>query len=324
MKRKGLMILLIVEAAACLGFTAVSASLSGAFSAAMAFPFEQIGIGLRALSLSGRIGGAAALALYAAVCLLPVWFLLRAAGKRTLKQEDALLGVLSAVLFAVLYLMTNTGKLGGLFGDIGAAGLTVGKAVLGGTVYSVLLGYLILRALRLFLESGTEKLWKYMGTLLTLLNVLFVGVIFAGGFGEMLNSFEALRSGNVGTEDTLGMSYVFLVLKFLADALPWVLDTVTVFIALELLAAIREDRYSEQTTLTAEKLSRWCVRALAAVLLSGIGFNILQLIFAGALRTIDSNVSIPVVSVAFVLAVLLLTRIVAENRRLKSDNDLFI
>jgi hypothetical protein len=220
--------------------------------------------------------------------------------------------------------MTNTGKLGGLFGGVGDAGLAVAKAVIGGAVYSVLAGYLILRALRLFLSSGTEKLQGYLMLLLYLLSGLFILAIFGTGLKGLLDQFAALRAANAGSEDTLGWSYVFLTLKFIVDALPWALDTVTVFIALELLAAMRTDRYSEETALASARLSRWCAKALAAVVLSNIGFNALQLLFAGALRTVESTLSIPVVSVAFVLAVLLLTRIVAENRRLKSDNDLFI
>ncbi len=323
MKRKLLIALLVLEAAACIAFCAARASLSGAFTAAMAFPFEQLGMGLRALSLTGRLGAAAALALYAALSLLPAWFLLRAAGRRKLRPEDALLGVLSALLFAALYLTANPGRLGGLFGGGGDAGLAVGKAVLGGTVYSALAGYLILRALRLFSESGMERLQNYMSVLLGLLSVLFVWAIFGGALGRMLDAYAALRSGNVGNEDALGASYVFLGLKFLVEALPWALDTVAAFAAMALLSAMGTDRYSEETVLAAERLSRWCAAALAAVLLSNIGFNVLQLVFAGALRTIESSLSIPVISVAFVLAVLLFARVVAENRRLKGDNDLF-
>ena len=39
---------------------------------------------------------------------------------------------------------------------------------------------------------------------------------------------------------------------------------------------------------------------------------------------IFSNLKIPVFSVAFMLAVLLLTRFVSENKQLKDDNDMFI
>jgi hypothetical protein len=39
---------------------------------------------------------------------------------------------------------------------------------------------------------------------------------------------------------------------------------------------------------------------------------------------INGTVQIPVLTIAFVLAVLLLSRFIAENKRLKDDNDMFI
>jgi hypothetical protein len=152
---------------------------------------------------------------------------------------------------------------------------------------------------------------------------MFVGDLRQRFRKGCLDDFASLRAGK-RRDEAHSARVLFVGLKFLVDALPWALDTVTAFAAMALLSAMRADRYSEQTVLAAEKLSRWCAAALAAVLLSDIGFNVLQLVFAGALRTIDSSLSIPVISVAFVLAVLLFARVVAENRRLKGDNDLFI
>jgi len=59
MKRKILMGLLSVQALACMLFCILQTSLAGVFSAAMAFPFEQIGLGLRSLSLLNRLGNTA-------------------------------------------------------------------------------------------------------------------------------------------------------------------------------------------------------------------------------------------------------------------------
>ena len=56
MKEKHLFTLLSVEAAACVLFCILQRSLSGLFSTLIAFPFEQIGAGLRAMSLSGTVG----------------------------------------------------------------------------------------------------------------------------------------------------------------------------------------------------------------------------------------------------------------------------
>lgn len=324
MKRRLLYILLVLEAALCIAFGLAKISPGGAFSAAMAFPFEQIGMGLRLLSLTGRIGNCLALALYAAVCFLPLLFLLTVRNKRKLYKEDVLLGLLSAALFVSLYLMINTAYIGNMFGGLGDAGLTIGKVVLGGTLWSILCGYLILRVLRLSFESGTEKLQGYVSAGLFILIFLFVWAVFGVCFGEMLNSFSTLHAGNTGSEGGLGTTYVFLILRFFVDALPYILDAVTVFLALDLLAAMRTDRYSEQTEVLALHLSHWCGKALAAVVVSAVSLNLLQLIFASALRIIDSELSIPVISVLFVLAGLLFARMVSENRRLKGDNDLFI
>jgi hypothetical protein len=77
MKRRLLYALLVLEAALCITLSLAKNSFGGAFSALLAFPFEQIGLGLRLLSLTGKLGNSIALTLYAAFCLLPAFFLLR-------------------------------------------------------------------------------------------------------------------------------------------------------------------------------------------------------------------------------------------------------
>lgn len=333
MKHKTLWIILAAEAAVCIALQILQTSFSGVFTAAMAFPFEQVGLGLRALSLSGIMGDIAAWALYIAVSLAPAAVLLILVIKRSFRPEDSLLAVLSATLFAVLYLMTNPGDIARLAG--GAAGLPVGRAVLGVTVYSVLCGYLLLRLLRLFFAGGADKLQKYMAALLCLLNLLFVYLAFGECFGGLLDSLKALGGGNTGSE-VLGapalplggrrpdVSSAFLVLQYAVNALPYILNVFVVFAALRLLDELRANRYSQGSVAAAERLSRLCGAALAATVLAGIAFNLLQLMFAKVLLAVNCTVQIPVLSIAFVLAVLLLARFIAENKRLKDDNDMFV
>lgn len=148
MKQNKLYAVLAAAGVLCLAAQLGDAALPEIFTAVSAFPFEQIGLGLRALSLSGSLGNAAALALYGMVCLLPACTLLLIRRRRGLFPEDALLPVLSAALFPVLYWMINPGLLGAFLGS--AEGQPFGKAVLGVIVYSVLLGYAVLRTLRRF------------------------------------------------------------------------------------------------------------------------------------------------------------------------------
>lgn len=324
MKRKLTIGLFILEALLCAGLCLMKANLTDAFTAAVAFPFEQIGLGLRALSLSGLWGNTAALVLYLALCLLPAVLLIPISQKRRLHAEDGFLVLLSALLFVTLYEMTNPGRLGALFSASGDSGLAVGKAVLGGTIYSALVGYVVLRLLRLSFESGAEKLRKYLGALLLLLNVLFVWAIFYSGLSGLLASFASLREGNTDPAVHLGMSYAFLVLRFLTNALPYALDFVTVFIVLRLIREMAAGRYSQQAVDAANRLSKWCAGALAAVVLTSVACNVLQLFFAGTLYTLDGTLNLPLTSLLFVLAALLFARIAAENQAFKEDSDLII
>ena len=322
MKRRTFLILLGIEAVLCVVLSIIQVSFSGMFTAAMAFPFEQLGIALRGLSLPGGIGNIAAIVIYTAVSLIPAAGYLILAKKRKLHSEDGLLILLSAVLFAVLYLMINPGVINTFFGKVSE--LALSKAILGGTVYSVLCGYLILRVLNLCFGSGTEKLQKYMTILLRLLNALFVYVIFGACFSNLLDSITALRAGNTGNEHLLGASYAFLVLQYAADALPYIFNVLVVFTGLRLLGEMQADRYSDESVEAAVKLSRLCGTALAATVLTNIAFNLLQVLFARLLMVINSSLQIPIPSVVFVLAVLLLSRFIAESKQLKDDNDMFI
>ncbi|AUS97071.1 hypothetical protein CDQ84_11015 [Clostridium thermosuccinogenes] len=322
MKHKKLCVFLACEAVLCILLHSAREILPRAFTAVMAFPFEQIGLGLRALSLSGDTGNIISIVLYTTLCLIPVGILYSLKRVRRLYPEDALLAVLSIVLFAVVYMMINPGLLGPYFGD--AAGQSVTKAVLGGMVYSVLIGYAVLRILRLFFHADTGRLQKYLEILLCALNALFVYLAFGAYFSSLMDSFDALRSRNTGNEQSLGMSYLFLVLQYVVNALPYILDVLVVFAALELLDELSADRYSEAAVNASEKLSRLCGMALAVIVISNIGFNLLQLVFIKMLAVMNGSVQIPLISVAFTLAVLLLAQYIKENKQLKDDNDMFI
>lgn len=85
-----------------------------------------------------------------------------------------------------------------------------------------------------------------------------------------------------------------------------------------------QDQYSAETIAVAEQMSKQCVLVLVVTILSNIGLNLFQLLFTKSLMIHDSTVQIPISSIIFVLAVLLLTRFIATNKQLKEDNDMFI
>jgi hypothetical protein len=322
MKRKIYCGLLVAEAIACAALAVIQESFADAFSTLAAFPFEQIGLGLRALSLSGGPGNAIAIAIYVLLGLSPLAAILLLRKRRTLFPEDGLLALLSVALFVNLYLMINPG-FGGMVTS-GPAGQAIGKAILGGVIYSIVCGYVILRALRLFFRSDAKRLIRYMKIMLAILGVIFVYIAFGYCVSDMLDSVVNLRAGNVGNENLLGPSYAFLALRFVINALPFILDMPVVFAALRLIAALQAGRYSRATVEATERMSRLCITVLVVTVLTNIAFNVLQLLFVKTILTVNVAVIIPVISVAFVLAALLLTRFAAENKALKDDNDMFI
>ncbi|MEA4966096.1 MAG: hypothetical protein VB055_09780 [Oscillospiraceae bacterium] len=324
MKQKRLCILFASEGALCILLAAGGVIGSGIVPAAMAFPFEQIGEVLRALSLSGSVGNLFAILLYAALSLIPLFYLLIKKKTQALHWEDGLLAVLSGLLFFVLYLMINPAYLGTYLG--GAAESGMGKAVLGTITDSLIVGYLILCLLRQFFaaDRNQEKLQRYLKILLLAWAAVLVYSAFGSCLGAAIDSFRALRASNAGTESALGLSGLFLALNYLIGALPYLLDILIVLAILNLLEALLRDRYSEETESEARKLSRICALALIVTVSSNLAFHLLQLLWMRHLSVVNTFVNLPLTSILFALATLLLAQWIRENKQLKEDNDRFI
>lgn len=317
---------LFLEAVLCTVFALPQMQLSGMFTAATAFPFEQIGWGLRRLSLSGAGGNAVAIVLYLLLSLLPcaVFGILRA--KKKLCRADWLLIVMSALLFIVNYYMINPGLL--------QAGVTgAGKWMLGSTFYAVLCGYLALRMLRMYAPADTGKLQEALKILLLFTMTAFVFAIFGQGIGDLLlaiqsvqnsNSMSAAEAAVFGPAQDLTLTYVFLALQFLVKALPYCMDLAVIFLAVGVLDALAQDRYSDAAVFAVRRLADFCRTALAVTIGVEIAFHVLQLLLHRWLYRVDIIIHFPVLSIVFVLAMLLAARYLQEDQRLKQDHDLFI
>lgn len=322
MKSKRLVVFLVIEAAVCLLFSLAQLSVSKVFTAAAAFPFEQIGLGLRELSLTGTVGNFAAVVFYVAICALPLLYLMLIRKKRKLYAEDFLLVALCPLLLTVLYFMINPTLLSAKIQLLDADYLI--KAVLGTVIYSLVGGYIVLRALRLLYSGKTQRLFSYSTYMLYFLNGFFVFAVFGSCTSKLLSSITSLNAANLGNENTLGVTYVFLVLQFIVNALPYVLNTAVGFAGIDLSKTLGENEFSESAVACAERLALVCKWSLTITVLLNISYNILQLVFMHRLNVIKITAEFPVFSVAFVLAVLLLSRFVTRTKQLKDDNDMFI
>ena len=173
MKERNLWTALGLFGGACLAL-GLSGAAEGGAEALLAFPFAQIGQGLRWLSLSGPVGDLAAWTLYLLLSLLPcLWLAVRVVKKRA-KAEDALLGLAACLLLVVLYRMVNPA---GLPAMLGSAAAWMGKAFLGLSVWSVLCCYGVLRLRRAALEGDPARLSRWLLRLVYVVMAAFVADI---------------------------------------------------------------------------------------------------------------------------------------------------
>ncbi|MDE7313679.1 MAG: hypothetical protein K2N87_18990 [Eubacterium sp.] len=327
MKDRKYICVLLLEAAALLCAGVLHIQFSGVLFRSAA-PFEQLGQALRTLSLSSEAGNTAAVALYVLLGLVPcaAYVLLRLCKKAC--RIDLLLPGLSVLLYLVLYYAVNPGLLG-------LAASESAKWMPGAVFYSALFGYLALRALHAYAAADAGRLYQGLLRLLGLLAVIFVYAVFGKYFEELLSSIQALREMRpqmgyrMGTRPyvsslSLTWSYVFLVLQFIVRALPYVLDLLIIRLAVLFVRELQKDRYSDGAVLAAARLAGCCAKALAATVVTGVIFNILQLAAGNRLYQVHITVTVPVASVLFVVAVLLAVRYIQEAQSLKQDNDLFI
>ena len=88
MKKRRWIAAFAAEGVLCAGLTLLLNGSAAADAGLMAFPFAQIGAGLRALSLMGGVRNVLAIMLYAAVSLLPAGLLAAVCRKRKPVAED--------------------------------------------------------------------------------------------------------------------------------------------------------------------------------------------------------------------------------------------
>ena len=314
MKRKSFIVLMGAVFVALMALVLFVDGLPTVFSSVMAFPFEQIGAGLRALALTGNFGNGFALALCIALSFLPILSVLRHRGEKDYLSENIVLCCMSIAVFITLFSMANPSKLLSAYPFFTGEALPVVKGLMGCTVWSVIILWIILRLVRLFRGGDTKKLLCYLRVALHALCILFVAVIAISCGSTLLDGLSATQKS---------IDNVMAITRFIASSLPYIFVIGITLSLLTLLDAYIE-KNEEDTVRHADLLSKRCCLALGVTAASATILNVLQLLLSRFLSNVSVNVEIPVVSFTFILLILILSRLIVENWKLQSDNDLFI
>lgn len=322
MKRRAYVLFLVIEAFLCAALAFFGFRPGQLYWPAVSFPFAQAAAILRALSLSGAAGNAAAILIYAAIGLLPLVGLLYRIVKKRAVWEDILLGALSALLFIGIYLFINPALFSNYMPMAGMA--EGGKLMISSCIWATAAGYLVLRALRSFGKKDGEE-FSQLILLLRCVSAILVFQLCFFRFGTLLESLETLGESNTGAAGgELFVTELVFGLRFLCDAAAAALELWMICRGESLLHALAKDRYSEETERCALILWEACRTAVYVSVACCVGMNLLQLFLCRTLLNADYLVQIPLTRIALTLAVMIAVKHLAEGRRLKQENDLFI
>lgn len=300
-------------------------------------PFEPIGNGLRALSLSGSIGNIVAICLYIIFCSSPIiyYFFIRKCKKHTAKDE--LLWIISLCLFGGLYLYINPGMINEISGlsQLTKASLPV----VGCSIWSIIIFYVLLCILH-----GAEK--KEASSLLSIIYniILAIVVVTIFGLGVQVYSlateitsvasansdpfFEPLYDGItdefMGYDFNFNTTYIWLITECLLGCIPSIMLLRILFIARNIVKKLQVDSFDETAIDKLRKLSQSCNHVVIAIGLLTVVQNFAQLLLVKYLPSTNYEVVFPIYTLLFVFIIMLLARKFSENRDLKLDNDSFI
>lgn len=280
----------------------------------IAMPFTAAAHGLRAMSLSGNAGNAAAIILYILISLLPMLLTI----KRKWRTEDWLLPVTSATILYALYYCINPGfRPEVLAGDSGTL-------IYAGAVYSVFLAWWIVKLLRYCDDMGVKHIYRALRILLLICGAGCIWIGFGVGLSGFLGDIAAVKQVNTMPGLDLMPTHIFQFLAFAVTAVEYGAAACAMGFGIGLLKHLEKDPYSESCHLLAEKTARWCKGSILAIVVSWTALNLAQVAAAPWLHSFDIRLRLPVLGIAIVFAMLVLTRLLCQGRKLKEDNDLFI
>ena len=322
-KRHVFISILALEAILCAAAAMLQANVQTLFTAAVTFPFEQLGRGLRLLSLQGGAGNAAAWAIYICIGLIPAIYMCARLIRGKRAPEDLLLAPLTILLFVAMYLFINPAYFQKLMPMDGMD--KVGGLMMGAAMDSLIIGYVILRVLKSFEAAQTDRRTDYLKYLIGAIAVVLVFYICLPMLTDTLQTLAHVHEGNTGSSATaLFITDAFLWLGYGVHSLSYILDIVVLFICAGLLAAVKADRYSDTTAAAAKKLAKMCKYTVIINVLCCIGLNLAQLAASRSLLNADYDIQLPLISIALVFAVMLVAGYFAGDNALKKENDLFI
>ena len=313
MKRKKLVLLMIASALLIGALTLLSNLRPNILSSLLAFPLEPIVPVLKRIAKAGPAGNGLAVAGIAALVLIPAVIALCMRGNEKIPEAVSLLALACMILVAV-YGTWNPAVFQNRIVKVPAEDFNYLPMIFSLASWALFILFIVLRLIRLFRAGHREQLLRYLRLLLHIL----CAVIAAGIASTLISGVMTLVKGLPTTEDA-----ALHAAKVIASLVISLLEIIVCFRMLDMLDIAATDE-QEGLPEAASRLSRVCCTALSGIALSAALLHIFQIILLPSLTDVKSVLDIPLLQIVFVLVILLLSRLLIENKQLKDDNSMFI
>lgn len=273
----------------------------------------RLGEALRALSLSGPSGNAAAWGIVLLLTALPALGL----PFRPRRGWDLLLLLAAGEVFAGLYLLVNPALLSTEY----PAGPAIALA-LAGSLSATVLAWAVLR----WLEDAESapSLGRALERLLRAAAIL-IGLLSAWSAGAAaLEKIHAVDQANTASGLVLWPTHLVTVLLAAAGCVPTLLVCGVLLGGARLPAALEADPFGPDTLALADRVSRGCRRTAAASVLVCAGGNLLQFLLLPLLRDVRFHVALPLTAVLLSAALDLLCRYFRRAKAVSDDSESII
>lgn len=287
------------------------------------FPWEQLGRFLRSLSLSGSAGNIAAWILFLIIGALPLTACALLAVRHRLRRPDALLPVLTIVLYAALWFYTNPTYMDLYLSPIPMGGFS--KYFLAAAITCTFLTWILLRFLHNVDKPERRRLLSGLQVLLYLYAlILTVGSLWQNGT-EFVAARQKLEEMNTAADRMqLNVSTIFLTLQALTELFPTIAEALLLLMTAFFIGSFAKDPFGAGTLSRLEKLKKASGQLLILILLTNLGLTLLQLLFSGYILNSSYLLLFPLTEIIVVLGIRLLSLLYLDGKRLKEDNDMFI
>lgn len=276
-------------------------------------PFSQIASFVKKLGNGSALLRGLSMAILAVLTFLPITYALSEFGGKKSIPEKVSLILLGVTLGGGTYLMVNPTHF--LPEELWNS-LRLANSLVSITIWSVIILCLALTGIRLLSSKNSRNLMRGFSALMVFIGILAVAFAVLS-VGSLIKEEEALA------ESMKGIEYFVEFMRGLKIAVPYILDAV-IAVLLFRLSLIYVSEEQSGLKKAAANVRRASCTLLAVTLLLSVIHNLLQMLFLKDISNVRVVTELPVLSSAFVVVAVLICNLIAENKELKDDNELFV